>query len=399
MRGKTNATNGVHLNATAVNKTVKSGQITAGDFVEYYIEPNTIPQSAGSRFLCNIGDYTVTRKGTGIALFKGIVQVDEYLDYNVLCGCQYDDFVVFFSSSNIIGVLEIDTENDKFSLVDTISAELYSSSFDDDYTIGAGEGMILACTQYKTSNTRYRFALIDISAAGELSNCTVTNYITGNNYNHIHIDNYDGNFCMIGTLNSLFKYDSLVIAQNREISFGSNVDLRSYYMIEDKMLQHDQYVIYAGGSTYSYNARVACIDILEGTCNLLSVEGDPTTNIENGKFVTYDNSSAGIHILRLYSYDENTKEVTLLDTINPLSQPYPNMTTNARVGGFINGDDVLITVEDGLRRFKIHNNHIEEIPDIDYVVPYGGIGDPIGVAQTDGNTNDVIPIYVPTASI
>ena len=403
MRGKTNATNGVHLNATAVNKTVKSGQIVAGDFVEYYTEPNIVPQSAANTFINTVGSYTVTQKGTGLALFKNAEQVHEFTDYNILCACAYDDFVIFFSSTNVVGVVEIDITNDELSLVDTITASIYDAAYDDAYTIGAGDGMVLACTQYKynsTNDIRYRFALIDISVTGELSNCTITSYIKGGNYFNLKIDNYDnGNFRFFGNYpsSSLISIE-LLIDQDRLISWGDSNTVQTYYFFGDKMYQHDEIVVYAGYSSYSYVPRVFCDNLTNGAGNTMAIVGDPVTNIENGKFITCEEISSSSYCLRLYAFNEATSDVTLLDSITPTTQPYPVNTTNGKLTGFINGNDVLVKAKGGsnLRRFRINGNYLQEIPEVDYVVPYSGTGDPIGVAQTDGNVNDVIPVYIPT---
>ena len=66
MTGRTNyGGGGIALNANVVNKEIKSGNIIAGDFVEYYSEPTYIEQTQNVNFvfyiyIIHISIYTVT---------------------------------------------------------------------------------------------------------------------------------------------------------------------------------------------------------------------------------------------------------------------------------------------------------------------------------------------------
>lgn len=403
MRGRTNVGGGgIAINASVQNKTIKSGDIVAGDFVEYYTEANVISQSASNEFICNIGSYTITKKNASLALFKNKEQVDSFIDYNILCACQYNNFVIFFSSSNVLGVIAIDTTNDEFSLVDTITASVYDSSFDDAYSIGARNDKIIVCTKYyyNTSETRYRFALVDISVTGELSNGIITNYITKNlNFFNIKIDSFENaSFYFLGSASSTLYCIELIINQDRTISWGNSNTIRNYFTLGSKIFQQDSIVVYDGYNNTNSEVPIY-IDLSNGIGNLINILGEVITNIEDLKFVTYEESS-NLHYLHLYSFNTSTYEAILLDTIS-IDQPYLSGTTNAIVNGFANGNDVLAKITGGynLRIFEINGDFLQEIPDIDYVIPYSGSGRSIGIAKDNGTTDDVIGVYIPLAIV
>ena len=400
MRGKTNATNGVHLNATAVNKTVKSGQITAGDFVEYYIEPNIISQSGHNLFISNIGDYTVTQKGNALALFKDAAQVHEFNTYDILYAEKVDTYIAFFTSNGEVGVLTIDTDNDELVPVDIISTSFHSSSYDDGYSITAGNGqlMILETYNYSSTRTNLRFGLIDISSEGELSNFTLTTITRSHSMYRPKIVYAADDFFILNS----GACNRLIIEQNREITFDTNHLTISFDGGNHPMLQYDNSYIYGWNGSGQNTSRIFCVTFNDGvaTSKAIDMAGVAVTNIENNLFVTKDYNNT---TLRLYSFDRSTSEINLLDTLIA-SSPYLGGGSNGVMDNFINGTDVFVKLYStstsyDLRLFKIQGDHIIEIPEVDYVVPYDGVGDPIGVAQTDGNTNDVIPIYVPTASV
>ena len=109
MRGKTNATNGVHLNATAVNKTVKSGQIVAGDFVEYYTTPTVIEQSKQLDFKFTVNNYAIAASTDGILYaFKNGEAAFSYSDHNCVFVQKYNDWILFHDNTlGVLGVLSI----------------------------------------------------------------------------------------------------------------------------------------------------------------------------------------------------------------------------------------------------------------------------------------------------
>ena len=405
MRGRTNVGDGVSLNANTVNKTVKSGQIIAGDFVEYFTVENLLEEGSRIYFAFNIGIYSIALKNKKISLFKNNIQVDQFTNYDITTINNlylYNNYVLFISSnSRTIGVLSIDTTADRFVLKSTeIISDFYSGEHST-CAIAANNGVIVACSRSSSSSStqKYTFITASINSGGEISN--VVSSISYNYYNNAldWIESYNGIFCWIhGTgIYSLIIDGEGKVSENYNDSFGS-------YSIKRKLYQNNDIVIYSIDHVYQGNGDIEILNLTSKTHQQLGIQGMCATNIDNDLFVTYYyyNSQRKLH---LYKYNNVTKEVTKIDTLDNVDVPAGSSTTILYTDCSLANSSFLLFEGyfNNVYKYKYYrivaDSSIQNIVDEDYVIAYQNSGHPIGVAKTNGNVNDVIPIYVPTPSV
>ena len=386
---------GVSLNANTANKYVAAGQITAGDFVEYYSEPTYISQPSGNPIFCfNIGAYVVGLRGVEIVLYKGNEEVSSYSDYSVSQICQYGDFIIF-KTSDTVGVLKI--QNDQLVLVDTGSAS--------GTCISAGNGKVVLLT-IKNSSAYYYIKngyVFDISNTGELSNGKSLTYASEypvGNYSRVQ----SIGLVYVDSTEAFYTYTKCTTEENPynykvEVDAENNLTLTSTYMgglssAWDCLGQFDRRLI------IGKSASLASHDVISGAFSSFNIDNFYYPGIiDNNLFVTYGAVSSAIKI-RLYYYNDQTNNITLLDEYTTTYEAISlNFTAYNHETGYVyvpyNSNNAyrlrLLTV--------INNNAIQDIPDQDKVKAYMTGGHPIGVAKTDGNIGDTIPIYVPTPSV
>ena len=439
MRGKTNATNGVHLNATAVNKTVKSGQINAGDFVEYFTEPTYIVQSNDVIFQFCVGDYAIAIISGFLAAFKDGEQVNTFTGMTCSYVALVDNFIVVLDNSHgAIGVLSISSNG--FTLIDTIST--ISTGFG---CIGGGNGKIALVK--RVSSSEILVGAVNISSSGELSTYQETSLS----------ENIGSGFCLIGYYNEKIyvvtnggSYE-LIIASDNSVTIGSFVQntVTSYSKWKEIYRAGSIIVIaFYMGSSY-HRGCLVIIDFVGGSNSVLGLGWEIVTCINDGFFlatskVYYSSSSyrpvwyngSGLYItnaLILYHFDEETYAISEVDRIEysrdyytqmqstePGAVIYYNMFKDEKCGeGMIQGSTIYaqikkqveVTVSNyaNVERYQyissqnidlyeiLDETELQEMSQKDYVIPYAA-GHPIGVAKTDGVTNDIIPVYIPTAS-
>ena len=392
MRGRTNAGEGIALNATAVNKTVASGQITAGDFVQYYTENSILEQPVLNRLVGIMGEYIITTdardsySGSGLRLFKNNSQIDSYTDFPVYDAYTSEDFIVF-SSNNLLGVLTI--VNDRFVLVDTLETNFSYRK------IAFGGGKVCAIHNGSTgSGATLRAAVCDISISGQLDNLQEQT-VSGPSiyYTPLRIDYNGSDFYMAEGVSSSTSYTylwKLSIDNNNAITpTRINSGVRPF---SNRLYRNGNLVIYSGWvSSYSPKYRM-CLDYLSSG-NEVEISLDETpSNISGGMFYTVDDYS-----VKLYSFDEQNASISLIDTVT-ISQQLQSSSNGIAL---LNNGKALCKLYSGNDLVKmeiVNEEYIQEITNPDYVVPFSQYGHPIGIAKTNGNANDVIPIYIPTPS-
>ena len=414
MRGRTNVGGGgLAINANPVNKTIKSGTIIAGDFVEYYTDEQIVEQSDYVLFIFNKGDYTIALKSGKLALFKNNEQVDLYTDYNfsrVVQVCSYGNYILFLpdtsSSNGVIGVLSINTQTDSFSVVNIESIQFEKSSLNN-FSIAAGNGKILVAAFYSSQNY-YNFVTADIDSNGQISN-VVSSYPTGNTKQSGSILEYYNNkfYQIYGPSSTTTSLVPLTIGSDGKVTYDNfGTSLLSYQKIQRKIYQDGKIVVYACNPTSasSQDYKIAVVDLVGVTASFLSVNGNCISEIINGKLICakFDTSSSRPSAVYLYSYNYNTKEVELLNTLQvdliSFGMSYGGI---CNLGNLINNSIILCKRRNSDRnvyeykKLNLVGNSIEDIPDVDYVIPYTDGGHPIGVAKDPGTTGSVIGVYIP----
>lgn len=440
MRGKTNATNGVHLNATAVNKTVKSGQITAGDFVEYYTPATYIEQSASVSFCFCIGHYAIAKVSGFIAAFKDGQQIATYTGLTCSYIAKVDDFIVAYDNNQgVIGVLSL--SNEEFTLVDTLTVATGQ------LCVGGGSGKL--ATIKRVSSSEAIIGIADISSSGELSNYQTTS-VSKNITSKCLIEEYAGDLYLLASGIGSCK---IIIDENNNVTLDTPISFSFMWHDTFKEVYKSENVVviaFNKGSSSYYGGHITILDFVSGSSSEFSPPkyGEIVTCINDGYFLAttkidyvgyvrpvWSNSTAIQYYaneLILYSFDEETFEVAEVDrititddyTVLKSTQPgdiYYDMYQTGKCAEGMILDTVIyaqikkqmkVTVGSGgtvqssaqvttynISLYEILDaTQLQEMSQKDYVIPYAA-GHPIGVAQTDGNVNDVIPIYVPTASV
>ena len=401
MRGKTNATDGVHLNATTENMEVGSGQIIAGDFVQYCYEDQYIEQSSMVQFYFNMGDYVIGLKNNNIVLFKENELLDTYSDYNISVMGKYGNFILAYShSAGKCIVLSINTTTHKLVFVDEISIQLYSLANEVFAICGGNNKVVIYAGHTSSSGSQYRqFGTLDISNAGELSNAVLTSQEYTSKYSNPQIEYYDEQYYFIARYGQSHIIYDLTINNDGTVSCSNGQAISGVCQL--KIYQHDNVVVY----TSENYAKITIVNLSGKTSRVADLNGGTVTQIVNDYFVTNEKSS-GKRILRLYKYDDETDEVSLVFTTSALTT---KDTSGSYMGypttGYISNNFIIVYMGDSdntrwYQIFKlINDNEIQKIPDTGKVMPYSVAGNPIGIAQTDGNVGDTIPIYVPQMNV
>lgn len=406
MRGRTNVGGGgIALNANVVNKEIKSGNIIAGDFVQYYTENAIIEQSGNNLFLGNIRGYVVTvfttytdyhNYGGSIRLFKNGRQVSSYSGYTINDAYVYGNYIVFSSKgSKIIGVLKIDS-NGNLILVDSLT--LTASR---EYYIAAGNGKI--CAFYcdaSSSTSQMNFVVCNISEEGTLSSLneqTVSGYGLGYK-SDIIFNEYNNSFYVMGydSSSSSFPY---VYVRKVEIDNDNVVTLQSrstQFTIPDAISNG---ALYQNGDLLvcGKSSAIYAITISTGSYITLALpQYYNSSNIVDGYFIAVSSNSTGNSSIFLYYFDEQNKEITLINEnsfdLQISSGPMVQFIEGTRlyVKNYSNYNLNLLTI--------VNNQYIEEQSDTNYVLPFSEYGHPIGVAKDSGSTGDTIGVYVPVSS-
>ena len=215
MRGRTNiGGGGIAINATVEQKTIKSGNIIAGDFVEYFKESEYIEQTQLIEFVFGIGEYDIARIGSTVTAFKNGRQIATYAGYNCQCISKYNNFILFLDTNNyILGVLSV--SDNGFELVSSVEISHQHSPNAQYMAIAGGGGKVCYWTVVNSSGSSYYFAagVADISNNGALSNYVYT--VTLKSASSAERTHYK----------YMFYYNGLFYAINRNLGYSFPVSI------------------------------------------------------------------------------------------------------------------------------------------------------------------------------
>lgn len=405
MTGRTNVGGGgIALNANIEQKEIKSGNITAGDFVQYYTKETIVEQPSRLTFCFNIGEYTIAKKGNGIALFKNTEQVDYFSRYNVSEICKYENFVLFYShASNVIGCLLINTETNTFMLVSYETTSLLYSA-DDYFAIVGNNNKIIVLAVDSYSSGYMQFASADINNQGIISNIVISSQVR-TKQGVPYLEAYNGNFYYIYFYSGNAAYYKLNIDSSGNVTID-NSSLKNLFSNHNnlrKMKQYENIVVYSAmGSASNYSPEIEVVDLLEGTSLTITLLGIPVTTIENHVFVSFENINYTEFDLHLYEYNDNSKEITLIDSYNFSVETASSISSFKNTDAYLNNGNVMLLLDykNSIYYYKllevVYNSYIQETPEKNYVVPFSQYGHPIGVAKDSGIAGDEIDVYVPS---
>lgn len=354
MRGRTNVGGGgLAINANAVNKIVKSGNIIAGDFVEYYSDPTYIHQGQPINFVFSIGDYDIAQIGESqnmLAAFKDGEQKFTYSGYDCRFIGKYENFILFVDTSlGVLGVLSVTSNG--FTLVSSAqTADTYSASY---YTGVAGGGNKVC--YFTVNNSGYiKTGVADISNAGILSNFvktqTQTSISSDSQYYRRLLYYYNGVF--YGLQARYGRSYPITINNDNTPTIGNYVSFTSDFTNYRVVYQKDNIVVFAyytkrGSSSgyeeyYQVYGSLSITNFVTGNAisKNLPNNGEILSYIKDGKFLmtgktTMNNIAWGYqrsfhyyipNMLCLCSFNDQTYEIVVLssftlpdDYTNPLS--------------------------------------------------------------------------------
>lgn len=389
MKGRTNVLNGgIILNANTVDKEIKTGNIVAGDFVNYYTENSYIPFSEYFYFAANIGDYTVgtspSSSSGSLVLIKNNEILNRYSTYTVEDIASIGNYIAVSSGKML---LIIGIQNDTLVLVD-------SHEFSKNIKfLEVANNKIVA---FLASQTCYdTCAVCQISQNGQiqgLAESSVSTYMQ--NAYAPDLRYYNGWYYMLSLSSSGNSYNfKFQVNVNNQIE-----NLASTYSLPSSnskrfLYQKDSKVLY-GESAYK-----SCywVELTTGAYTSVNgINGIATTRItENGLFLVKRDSTS--YNVELYSFNDESVEVTLLSSLND-SGYYGAMPLNTC---WFKGNNACIKNNDSGTYYveiaDIVNNTLTHHQNKNYVKPYAGGIEPIGVAKESGTAGDTIAVYVPTA--
>ncbi len=388
MKGRTNVLNGgIILNANTVDKEIKTGNIVAGDFVNYYTENSYIPFSKSFYFVANIGDYTVgtspDRSSGSLVLIKNNEILSRYSTYTVEEIASIGNYIAFSSGKML---LIIGIQNDTLVLVDSHE---FSKNIN---FLEVANNKIVA---FLASQTYYdTCAVCQISQNGQiqgLAESSVSTYMQ-NAYGP-DLRYYNGWYYMLSLSSSGNSYNfKFQVNVNNQIENLANT-YSLYGSYKNFLYQKDSKVLYGenGGTHYYW------VELTTGAYTSVNgINGIAVTQItENGLFLVKPSSTS--YSVELYSFNDESVEVTLLSSLNDSgyygARPFGTCWFKGNNACIKNNDSGQYYVEIA----DIVNNTLTHHQNKNYVKPYAGGIEPIGVAKESGTAGDTIAVYVPTA--
>lgn len=381
MKGRTNVLGGgVILNASTAEKEIKSGNIVAGDFVEYYSEQAEIPFVSNVIYTGIIGSYIIARSpSNAIALIKNERIISTYSTYSISNSLIAGNYIVFFSGATI-GVLKI--QNDVLTLVDTYtcSGTLSGIWYANSRIIGLiGYQKLIVCTLGSNGAIQTH---VESSISGLSSN-------SGPDIRY-----YDGWYYFICR-----SYNSYKCQLNNDDEATNMTQIYLWQYEKTFLYQKDSKVLY-GQQTGSGTSRTTVLHWLELTTGshitINGLKGTAVTPInENNNFI----SIGYIGPVCLYSFDDVAAELTLQaqtqDSFRYLNQTMNNTILYAPSQQIYTprySSDYQNMILD------IEGNLISKPQDKNFVIPYRNGYNPIGVAKESGAAGDTIAVYIPTPS-
>lgn len=370
MRGRTNAHSGIVLNATTSNKVVKNTPITAGDFVEYYTESALVDLNYRVIGGTKVGNYIVLLLTTGLALLKfqdgKATFVSSYSTNTFTHICEYDGklYGVKSSSGSYIYKMEIANDlivdNGYITLSSSIGQSVYLTNVDgylvafsgskyavieddvvkklDSISLGAtiNDVEIIDDVTYILSNGESRFATLHVSSDFTLTATRIA-YVSGTEILGI----FDDRYAIIRQNTNVNVYTVDIVAG----TYGSTSN--SFW---------SQY--------YTYNFINLGGGYIAGVSSGHTVLGEYT----QGEIVeaSHDNVTA----FGFYLYDNDKIVATSLSSEKQIKT---------------------LIVDRTLKK-------LTEYQSTNYVIPWAGSGNPIGVAKNSGSAGDTIGVYIPSSS-
>ena len=383
MKGRTNVLNGgIILNANTVDKEIKTGNIVAGDFVQYYTESSTISYDEYMYFIGYIGDYTVVAIGNNstknIAILKDDVILDRYVDhgfnYQPYWAVIVENIIIFYSADDSVITLKI--VNDKLTLVDIRTPSyLYSPC----YVNGKFMGM--------ETNKAY-INVCDIDSEGNISEFTRSAF----NFNSSNVDfkYYNGIYYAVGQ-GSYSGYKFELDSNNQAINIVSGQGKIDTGFSLFSQFQYGSKVLYPNNPS----AIPICLhDLVTGA----NVQVAGIRSGTSGKPIIIQVENSHTYILtygstfHLYEFDPDSVTVSLIASGG--SNYKESLATAWLKNNIINAT---IYNSTNRKKLQVYGEGIIAIPDVNYVIPYDGNINPIGVAKESGTAGDTIAVYVPTA--
>lgn len=416
MRGRTNiGGGGIAINATVEQKEIKSGNIIAGDFVEYYSTPTSISLSSFVNFKFEVNGYLIGLVGTTLVAFKNGRQVASYVEYTCSKIGQCGNFVIFYDNNlRIVGVLSI--ENDTFTLLDT-----YTTSDDRDANaIWGANGKICYVSYYQSGSTLY-VGVLDVSNNGVLSNyykTTLTN-VSSNSNSVYDVAYYNGYFYVIFlgmyagvsiklSIDGSNQASIVTTINNIQFQYGKN--FRTVYK-KNQIIAIASYEGDTISTSTSNQGYLGLLNFVTGNGNTKTLQnfGEVLTIINDSLLLTsarnYSSNTYFTYTINLCSFNDSTLELSILDTIELSDKTYGSITKGLRFStGGIKDNIVYVQLKGGqsnpgnpdytISLFEVINNELKDITQKNYVQTYGN-GNPIGVAKDSGVAGDIIDVYVP----
>ena len=427
MRGRTNAGGGggISINATVQNKTIKSGDITAGDFVEYYTTPTVIEQSKQLDFKFTVNGYAIAASTDGILYaFKDGEAEFSYSDYNCIFVQKYNNWILFHdNTSGVLGVLSI--TNNGFALVSSISTGDTAQA--NRVSLCGGNGKVLY-VKFSNATTNIHIGIADISNGGILSSFQLSHLqFEGRNanncYNTIFLfySDDEGFMCFGSDYDSTYSPDSWRMWRSFiSIDVGNNASFSGFtstkgdsFTGSSEVYRNDEVVVLRH-SSISSGSSAYCpgyLDIINPISCIYSSGGLPEwgevlTYIEDGYFLGSAKTSSGsgssmrvdVYVVKLFAFNEETYEFEVLDGI----QASMDKGISVLLGGYDNGIFYLRKYNYSPRDLSLYEvfneTQLQNISQKEYVLPYTA-GHPIGVAKESGTTDDIIKVYIPEVVI
>ena len=394
MRGRTNISGGITLNATVGNFLVASGNnITGGDFVEYILNSGTtvsldakfgsgcfLIDETSHTYLGIIGLYpTLFTYVSGTITIVSQLSVDatqidkldatHFVAFNSSSELQANKVFTFSATSTTLTKINETT----FTGYGTISA-VASKVF---VIVGASEMKSYLCdSSFNISNVS-TFSLNTGSLLGVTSNAVVVKTYSSSYY-YIYVYPINATTGVITNTSGRLS--------RSENDFG--VGFAGYKAINDR------YIPIIGNDTY-----VNLVDVNE---NVLRGMGKVTTNNSTIRKTSPVNANNEFVLLSIYnsvcSYfavkiDTTTMSIAVEDTITDnmsASVFYVSLLTDNQFVAFVN--DI------GYKNVYLYSGNVEFGSPSNVVQQWSGNDNPMGVAKQSGSAGETIEVYIPQVS-
>ena len=405
MRGRTNAGNGgIFLNATTDSFEVASGNITAGDFVEYYYD--TTEKELSGSIINNSKSYPVGENtGLYMALVNSIPTLYKWVDglITIVDTYSYTATTLFpYNGTTFLAgnyVLSVDVNQEELSLISS-SNYTFTAKLNDNILISlnaSGHLYTLNCTDLANISLMSSISSVSGVFICAYNNVVYTLWGTTSTYGRLYLTPWEVNT----ETGEITKVTNIEIASTG--SSASAVANRQYPL--SSVILANRYVVFAytffGSAT---TAKTICVFDLVEKRKAVSTLLEILNSVNIGDISSSDIDNNGYIIIAEKATGGITEKAVALFRFNPANQTLTKLSSLALDNNYSavfkrSSNSYSLHTNDSYMELTNTNNVLSIGELTNTVKEWAGSGNPLGVAKQTGSAGSTIEVYIPSVNV